>query len=216
MMERCFWRTGLLLGAALLLGGCAAVLEKSVRPVVFDFGPGTLSVAEAAVPSLSGVMLAEVEAPGALDGTAILYRLAFANAQQLMPYAAARWSMPPAQLVRQRLQEVLGQKRFVSASSDSVATASGGPNPVRVSVALRVELEEFTQYFEAADRSVGLLRLRATASSIGSAGERVMGQRTFVVRRPAPSADAAGGVRALTDATSAAALELESWLSQLR
>ena len=216
MMDRCFWRTGLLLSAAVLLGACAAVLEKPTRPLVFDFGPGTLSVAEAATPSLPGVMLAEVEAPGALDGTAILYRLAFANVQQLMPYGAARWSMPPAQLVRQRLQDVLGQKRLVSASSDSATMAAGGSSPARVSVALRVELEEFTQYFEAADRSFGLLRLRATASSTGTAGERVLGQRTFVVRRPAPSADAAGGVRALTDATSAAALELESWLSQLR
>lgn len=215
MMDRRGWRAHLLFAATLLLGGCAALPEKPARPLVYDFGPGALVAADAAAPSLPAVLLADVEAPGALDGTAMLYRLAYANAQQLMPYAQARWSMPPAQLIRQRLQDVLGQKRLVSNPSEGAA-AAGATGPGRAVLALRVEVEEFTQYFESADRSFGLLRLRATASSLGPAGERVLGQRTLVLRRPAPTADAAGGVRALTEATSAAALELESWLSQLR
>ena len=215
MMEIRSWRAHLLLATALLLSGCAAVLERSARPLVYDFGPGNLVAAEAAAPSLPAIVLAEVEAPGALDGTAILYRLAFANAQQLTPYAQARWSMPPAQLIRQRLQDVLGQKRLVSTASEGAA-AMGGAGPTRAVMALRVEIEEFTQYFESADRSFGLLRLRASVSSVGAAGERLLGQRTLVVRRPAPTADAAGGVRALTEATSAAAQELEAWLSQMR
>jgi cholesterol transport system auxiliary component len=35
-----------------------------------------------------------------------------------------------------------------------------------------------------------------------------------IVQRPAPSADAAGGVRALSAATDAAAEELVDWLAQ--
>ena len=215
MMEIRLWRAHLLVATALLLSGCAAVLEKSVRPLVYDFGPGNLVAVEAAAPTLPAIVLAEVEAPGALDGTAILYRLAFANAHQLMPYAQARWSMPPAQLIRQRLQDVLGQKRMVITAAEGAAMM-GGAGPARAAMALRVEIEEFTQYFETADRSFGLLRLRASVSSVGAAGERLLGQRTLVVRRPAPTADAAGGVRALTEATTAAAQELESWLSQMR
>ncbi len=215
MMDRRCWRTHVLVAAALLVGGCTALPEKPARALVYDFGPGALVSAEATAPSLPAVVLADVEAAGAFDGTAILYRLAFANAQQLMPYAQARWSMPPAQLIRQRLQDTLGQKRVVSSPSEGVAAAVG-VGPARSVVALRVEIEEFTQYFEAADRSFGLLRLRATASSVGAAGDRLLGQRTLVVRRPAPTADAAGGVRALTEAATAAAQELESWLSQLR
>ena len=44
----------------------------------------------------------------------------------------------------------------------------------------------------------------------------MMAQRTVVVQRPAPSADAAGGVRALGAATDAAVDELAQWLRQWR
>ena len=39
-------------------------------------------------------------------------------------------------------------------------------------------------------------------------------QRTFEVERPAPTADASGGVRALAEATDAAADQIGSWLRQ--
>ena len=193
--------------AILALGGCA-FLEKPLRPVVYDFGPGVQAAATAAAAQLPLLTLLEVEASGALDNTAVLYRLVYANAQQLLPYAQARWSMPPAQLLRQRLRESLAQRRSVLNPGDGNLTGAG--------MALRVELEEFSQLFEAADRSVGLLRLRATLVQNGVGGERLLGQRLVVVRRAAPTADAAGGVRALTDAAAAAAEEVESWLMQFR
>ena len=48
----------------------------------------------------------------------------------------------------------------------------------------------------------------------GSAGEKLVGQRTIVAQQPARTADAPGGVRALTAATDAAIEELEQWLQQ--
>ena len=47
------------------------------------------------------------------------------------------------------------------------------------------------------------------------AGERLVGQRSIVVQRPASSADAPGGVRALTEATEAAIEEIDEWLQQM-
>jgi cholesterol transport system auxiliary component len=47
-------------------------------------------------------------------------------------------------------------------------------------------------------------------------GDRLIGQRSVIVQRPAPTADAAGGVRALTLATDAALDELDAWVQQLR
>jgi cholesterol transport system auxiliary component len=186
-----------------VLGGCA-LPEKPLRPAVYDFGPGLTSATSdrpaAGVPALA---LAEVEAPAALDSTAVLYRLAYADARQLRPYAQARWSMTPAQLLRQRLREALAQQRPV------LNAGEGG-----ASTLLRVELEEFSQLFEAPERSVGLLRLRATLLSVGPTGERLLAQRSVVVQRPATAADAAGGVRALAQASDAATAELVQWLQQ--
>jgi cholesterol transport system auxiliary component len=134
----------------------------------------------------------------------VLYRLAYADAQQLRPYAQARWSMTPAQLVRQRLREHLGQRRAVMNPGEGTVAAG----------TLRIELEEFSQLFETADKSVGLLRLRATVVQATAQGDRLVAQRSVVVQRPAPSADASGGVRALTAAADAAIEELDQWLQQ--
>jgi cholesterol transport system auxiliary component len=59
-----------------------------------------------------------------------------------------------------------------------------------------------------------VLRLRCTLLESGTNGERAVAQRSFHVQRPAPSADAAGGVRALTAATDAAAADIARWLQQ--
>ena len=199
-----------LLAACLALGGCALV-DKPVRPVVYDFGPGMLVAPDLGAAALRGVVtLPEVEAGTALDSTAVLYRLAYADAQQLLPYAQARWSTTPAQLVRQRLRDTLGQRRTV------VNPGEGSLSGAATALVLRVELEEFSQLFDAPNHSVGLVRLRATVVQALAGGDRLMGQRSFVVQRLAPSADAPGGVRALAAATNAAVEEIEQWLSQLR
>jgi cholesterol transport system auxiliary component len=69
--------------------------------------------------------------------------------------------------------------------------------------------------FDAPDRSVGLVRLRATVLETAGGRERLVAQRRFTVQRPAPSADAPGGVRALTAASDAAIEEIAQWLKQL-
>lgn len=193
---------------SLALSGCS-LLEKPVRPVLFDFGPGPVAATTPAS-TLPTVALAEVEATGALDGTAVLYRLTFSNANQLLPYAQARWSMPPAQLVRHRLREVLSRSRHVVSPGDG-NLGGGAPGLV-----LRVELEEFSQVFDSASASAGLLRLRATVIRTTTAGDNLLGQRMFVVQRSATTNDAAGGVRALAEASSLAAQEIDQWLTQFR
>ena len=79
---------------------------------------------------------------------------------------------------------------------------------------LRLDLEEFSQVFTAPESSVGLIRLRATLIEQATSGEKLMAQRSIVVQRPAPSADAQGGVNALTQATDAAIEEIDAWLQQ--
>ena len=213
--DRTIWTTGVfaLFFSVLALAGCA-LPDKPTRATMYDFGPGPLSTPpstrQAPLPSLA---IDEITTSGgALDNLAVLYRLGYADAQQLRPYAQARWSMPPAHLVRQRLLSRLGQRRAVLNAGSSVALnrAQGSAVPLR----LRIELEEFSQLFSAPDASAGLIRLRATLVDVTPAGEKLLGQRSVVVQSPASSADAPGGVRALTAATDAAIEELDQWLQQ--
>ena len=201
------WARGLFCLILLLpLAGCA-LTEKQVRASVYDFGPGALVAAPepAAAPGLPALALGDVQTSQALDSLAVLYRLDYADAQQLRPYAHARWSAPPAQLVRQRLSQVLSRDRTVVNASEST-----------VPLVLRVELEEFSQRFTSPAQSSGVIRLRVTLTRITPAGERPVAQRSVVVQRPAPSLDAPGGVQALAAATEAAAQEIAQWLAPLR
>ena len=203
----------LVIGLA-LASGCS-VIDKPARASLYDFGPGQLSspASSPAVAALPPLALADiVTSGGALDNEGVLYRLAYTDAQQLRPYSLARWSMPPAQLVRQRLRERLGQRRAVLKASEGVALNRGQAASLPM---LRLELEEFSQLFSAPAASVGLIRLHATLVDITPTGERLVGQRSIVVQRPASSADAPGGVRALTEATDAAIEEIEEWLLQM-
>lgn len=193
---------------AVALAGCKSLPDKPAQQTMYDFGP-VAAAATATAPARPALLLPDVEVSGILDGTGLLYRLAYEDPHQLRPYAFARWSAPPGQLVRQRLRDVLGRERPVldAAAAAALARRGGAAPPV-----LRLELEEFSQMFDSPRESQGVLRLRATLLENTGGGERLVAQRSFDVRRPAPTADAAGGVRALTAATDAAAADIAAWL----
>ena len=199
----------LCLGLLASLAACSALPDKPARQTVYDFGPAPVSAA--ATPSRPALLLAEPEVSASLESTALLYRLAYDDPFQLRPYAFARWSAPPGQLLAQRLRTVLGRDRAVLDETSSVSLAR---RTTSVPFVLRVQLEEFSHRFDSTSDSKGVLRLRCTLLENTSGGERFVAQRSFDVEQPAPSADAAGGVRALTAAADAAARDIATWLEQ--
>ena len=204
---------------AFFLTGCSALPDKPLRASLYDFGPGNLTLQQTTQPATTNTLPALAldditTSGGALDNQAVLYRLTYLDAQQLRPYSQARWAMPPAQLVRQRFREQLGQRRAIVEARGSLAL-NRSQNPV-LPVLLRLDLEEFSHVFTAPEASVGLIRLRATLIEQAASGEKLLAQRSVVVQRPAATADAPGGVRALTAATDAAIEEIEVWLQQSR
>lgn len=216
VFSRTFWVKSLvcLFFGGFLLAGCSALPDKPVRASLYDFGPGNLTVVptaqQAALPALA---IDDINTSGgALDNQAVLYRLTYQNEQELRPYTFARWSMPPAQLVRQRLREQLGRQRNIFDARGGLAL-NRSQNAV-LPLLLRLDLDEFSHVFTAPEASVGLIRLRATLIEQTTSGEKLIAQRSVVVQRPAPSADAPGGVRALTAATDAAIDEIDVWLQQ--
>lgn len=218
----------LLLVLTLWLAGCASQRQAEAYKL-YDFGPAPRQVSTAAAPArMAPLVLFDAQATPSLGGNAVLYRLAYADAQQLKPYALARWSMPPAQLISQRLRQHLGLQRAVVAPGEllpasapsfvAAATApSTAPSPgLAVPLLnLRLVLEEFSQVFDSPADSHGLLRLRATLTQRASGSETLLAQRSFVVQQPAPSADAVGAVRALTAASNQLAEQMAAWLASL-
>jgi cholesterol transport system auxiliary component len=183
-----------------LLAGCATQRPEGVVKV-YDFGmapwPTVVSGQQ-----LATVALFEPQVNPVLEGNAVLYRLVYADPQQLKPYALSRWSMPPAQLISQRLRQYLGQQRAVVVPGEATAQLN-----------LRLVLEEFSQVFDAPAQSHGLVRLRATLTQRTSGGETLLAQQSFVVQQPASTPDAIGAVRALTVASDHAVTQVTQWLA---
>lgn len=218
------WARGLFIIYLLSLTGCSLPRAAST-PVVYDFGPGTLQTAPTTrIANLPPLEFSTPQTSTALNSTAVLYRLAYADAQQLKPYTLARWSMPPAQLIGQRLRAQLGLRRAIVAPGDIALTSNAAkpestattprPSPEPL-LNLHLALEEFSQLFDAPDKSSGVLRLRATLTQRSTAGETLLAQRSFIAQQAAPTADASGGVRALTTATDQVITDIEAWLAQV-
>ena len=109
--------------------------------------------------------------------------------------------MPPSALLGQRLRAGIAR-----ASKAAVFAPADG---VRVDYTLRLELDEFSQVFDAADKSRAVLQLRASLIR----NRAVVAQQSFSIEQPAATANAEGGVRALIAASDTAGNSLIDWLA---
>lgn len=192
-------RAALLLAACIaLLSGCAGTPQ---RPAHYDLGP-LPPAAQQTLPALPPLAIAAVAAPPWLDSNRMFYRLNYDQPQQPLPYAAARWTMPPAQLLLQRI------KARISASGGAPLNASEGALNVPV---LRLEADDFSQIFDSQNASRGHVSLRATVYR----GRTLLAHRAFARDAAAPSADAPGGASALAAASDAVTADLIAWLGTL-
>ena len=193
--------TGTTVFLLMLLSACSStpVAQQSQQ---YDFGPLTTT---ASVPPNQGklqISIAELTVPPALDSNAMLYRLQYDNVQQLKAYSLHRWSMPPAQLLAQRLKAVL-----VSQGADVLANTDGAANlPI-----LRLEVDEFSQIFTATNQSNAQISLRASLIK----GHKLIAQKSFQQKVAANTADAPGGARAMREAADASIAEIQAWIMSL-
>jgi len=190
------------LAAVMVLLACSACsLMGSKDPPKADFDFGPLPAVGAVRPSSYSevsIEVYEVSAPAWIDNSSMYYRLAYQNAANPMPYAQSEWVMSPAALLTQRLRSSLS----ASSSGEMRRVATEEP----ASYSLRSELFEFEQVFDQPGRSRGVLRLHATLE-----GKGIWAQRTFVIEKPAPTADAAGGVAALSQCADELVGQINDW-----
>jgi cholesterol transport system auxiliary component len=186
------------LALALLACGCGVPsMSSSPEIAQYDFGPAPT---RDAAPTLRQPLLVyDVNAPGWLDSPSIYYRLAYQDAARPQAYADSRWVGPPAELIAGRVRG-----RLAASSKGGIVHPADG---TRASYALRVELDEFTQVFDAPGSSRAVVRLRASVLGRSS----LIAQKSFSVERPAATPDAEGGVRALIGAADDAVDQLVAW-----
>lgn len=183
------------LALALLLQACAG----SAAAPRFNYDFGALPVNSQAGSIKIAISLADVSAPAMLDSNAMLYRLDYDNAQMLRPYAQHRWSMPPAQLLTQRI------KARMAAADATVVSVADGVSDLPI---LKIDLDEFTQIFTSTSQSHAQISLRATIMK----RNKLIAQRYFSLASKSASADATGGAKAMQIASDSTISEIMLWL----
>jgi cholesterol transport system auxiliary component len=192
-----------LLGAAVLamaVAGCASTSKNTGGNTQFDFGPLTAPATPAAQTPLAAVIVMDATGSPTFENERMVYRLNYNDPLQARTYANSRWSANPLLLVTQRLKSRLAQ------AGVKVLSASDSSTNIPI---LRIEIDDFSHAFSSASASEGQLMLRASLFN----GHALHDQKTFMRTTPAPSADAAGGARALTASTDAVAADLIAWLA---
>ena len=174
------------LALAFLVAGC--VTNKEMAPKSYDFG-----LAEAPAAHNLSVQVLEMRAPEWLDGTQMLYRLAYVDPRALTPYLGSRWAGTPGSLLTLRLRQQLGN---APGSRCTLATS----------------LTEFSQTFDTAASCRALLQVHAVLSSAGTPAQRT--QKDFRLEAKAPSADAAGGAAAYSQLSTDFVRAVEAWISE--
>jgi cholesterol transport system auxiliary component len=186
----------------LVLGGCGAASRQNVAPRHYTLGP-LAKVATPASPRAGGATLriARLEMPAWLQGTGLYYRLAYRDGNVIAAYANSDWAATPAAMLEQRLCSAL--------DDGSWRAVIGAASNAQADFTLHVGVDDFSQVFTSPDESFGVLDATVT---LEGANDALIAQRHFHFRVPAPTADAAGGVKALDVASRDLARRLRDWL----
>ncbi|MCL2830045.1 MAG: PqiC family protein [Betaproteobacteria bacterium] len=181
--------------ACFLLSACSLSSRLEQVPLArFDLGPPPSATAA----SEKNIPLAiEVRLPSWLDSTAMNYRLLYENPRRMHEYAFSRWAAPPSQLLTQALQTRLGEIPPASSSS----------------CLLRIEVDEFAQFFHEPATSVGLIDARIV---LFDKKRQPLARTHYHGEYPAASPDAQGGVAALGEAAADLAEKTLGWRDELK
>lgn len=189
--------SGILLAvsAVLALAACNSVPKAAPGYAAHDFGlPDGPPARQLPFP----IRNTEVVPAPWLASTAMHYRLLYAQPTRRQVFVENRWAAQPAQLIELTIRR----------SMRTADPALGGSG-----CRLRIDLDEFAQVFDAEGVSRGVVEARAAL--LAPRSDRLIATRAFSVARPAPTANAVGGVVALREAVTRLKGELLDWLEGL-
>lgn len=180
-----------------LLNACAIGPPARDTVISYDLGPQVVPVTAVPVSRVT-LMVPEASAPAWLDSPGIVYRLTYVDTARPQVYAQSRWVDSPSALLTQRMRS-----RFAA-----VGPVVNGRDGARADYALQVEIEDFSQIFDAADSSKVSIRLRVSLVNLTT--RALHAQRTFSVSE-ASGPDAKGAVRSLAHATDGILEDILEW-----
>lgn len=184
------------------LGGCVLAPQPKPPATVYDFG--LQHITENPPRINASLLVQDIVAPSWLDSPNIIYRLAYADDARPQSYANSRWAAAPAALLSQRLRQ-----RIAAFNEKGVIT---GEDEARAEYLLRVELQEFSQIFYSEQTNRAVIQVRA--SLIRLPERTLLVQQSLTVEHEAPSPNAEGAVKALTNASDDLIDKLLDWLAR--
>jgi len=184
----------ILILSLLMLAACVGNPPREAEIASYDLGSFSGTWTSPGFP----IATVDVKASTWLDSPAQLYRLAYADDLRRRAYTQSRWAAPPAELLEHALQRriIFGQPDFT------------GPG-----CRLQLSLDELEQRFDTPQSSKALLEIRAAL--LPPQGETPLAKHAFKIEKPAPTADARGGVAATHSVAQALADELAQWLGDV-
>jgi cholesterol transport system auxiliary component len=195
---------------ALVLTGCISLPHpgKGEHQAQYTLAGGSLGTpappaARGAKARAKVLKVAQVDVPAWLNTEAIFYRLDYRNNSQIAAYSQSSWVSSPATMLTALLERKL-------AAGPAWSAVIGPDDAAAAGYTLRVQLMDFQQDFSSPKQSHCLLAASATLTD--NSAQTVAGQKTFTYKRPAPSADAAGGVQCLSQASLHFTNDLCHWL----
>jgi len=187
--------------AAVALPACTINAPAREAPALYDLGPrAAAGRRDRRIPGT--LLIPAVASPAWLETTGIVYRLNYDDPNRLRAYNTARWVSTPAMLLTEELRS-----RFAGPVDQVVGAVDG----TQADYVLRVDLEDYTQSFDAPDRSRVALRVRATL--VDRRTRAVMAQHAFTAGRAAEP-NAAGAADALADCAGEMIENMLDWVAQ--
>ncbi len=187
----------------LLLGGC---LHTSKTQFPKHYTLTTAPSTHRQHPAQRGRRILQIDrimVPTWLRSTNMYYQLGYRHDARISAYGRSDWVAPPATLLEHVVESAI--------SSGGRWRAVVGPGgTAHADVGLRIRLDQFSQYFAQPGHSSGVIE--ASATLVDNHDDSVIAQKHFRIKAPAPTADAAGGVKALNRASQRFAARLQDWL----
>lgn len=195
------------LAVTLFMSGCALQSPQAHWDQYYSLGtPPQIQVSAASAATARRTLrVGSVAAPAWLQSPNIYYRLLYHSGSRIAAYSRSRWVASVPSLVEQYV--------LASLTGATAWKAVIGPgDTAEADLLLRLHLLEFQQDFTSPNHSYAVLRLRATL--VRTSDEQVLGEKLFRCSKPAPSADAEGGARALSQATGQCTSAIANWAAQ--